>query len=224
MESVKEENESVRVRSDRGSGRAVVAVIDSSQYVELAQHLTERLSHRARAILIECHGVSDDNWPALSRTLEATLEILKVRQASFVGFGDGATIVQNIALAHPRLVRSLVFVDSTLRPHPTWWQRCVDAIEHRLPFGLPLRLGSKGFNVRSYAHRLRCPVLVVGTVRAHAFIKAELDSLGVLTPTAWRVQLTSSSPKDESAELCELVMTFQGTPAKCPQKNRPEVA
>lgn len=224
MESLKEKNESVRVCSDRGSGRCVIAVIDSKQYVDLAQHLTERLSQRARAILIECDGVLDDNWPSLSRALETTLASLKVRQASFVGFGDGATIVQNIALGDPRLVRSLVFVDSTLRPHPSWWQRCVDGIELRLPFGLPLRLGSKGFNVRSYAHRLRCPVLVVGTARAQEFIKAELDSLGVLTPTAWRVQLHSSSPIEESAELCELVMTFQGTPAKCPQKNRQEVA
>lgn len=224
MESMKKASDSIEVLSDQGSGRCFVAVIDSDQYGDLAQDLAERLSHRARTILLRCQAVSDENWAELSRVFEATLESLKVRQASFVGFGAGAAIIQNIALENPKVARSLVVVDSTLRPHPSAWQRWVDAIERRLPFGLPLRLGSKGFNVRSYAHRLRCPILVVGTSRANSFVRAELSSLGAIAPTAWLVQLESDSRAEESAELCDLVVTFQDTPAKCPQKNRQEVA
>jgi pimeloyl-ACP methyl ester carboxylesterase len=223
MESMKKASDGIEVLSDQGSGRCFVAVIDSDQYADLAQDLAERLSHRARTILLRCQAVSDENWAELSRVFEATLESLKVRQASFVGFGAGAAIIQNIALETPKVARSLVVVDSTLRPHPSAWQRW-DAIERRLPFGLPLRLGSRGFNVRSYAHRLRCPVLVVGTARANSFVRAELSSLGALAPTAWLVQLESESRTGESGELSDLVVTFQDTPAKCPQKNRQEVA
>jgi len=146
------------------------------------------------------------------------LSKLNVRQASVVGMGAGATLAQNLALIHPKMVRSLAIVDSSSRPHPTRFERIVDWFEERLPFGLPLRLGSTGFNVKAYVHRLRCPLLVIATSRASAFIREELKSLAERAPTAWKVVL--SGPIDSQiADLSDALLTFQDTPAKCPQKN-----
>jgi pimeloyl-ACP methyl ester carboxylesterase len=149
---------------------------------------------------------------------------LGVRQASLIGMGAGATLAQNLALTEPKMVRSMAVVDAASRPHPSRWERFVDALEARLPFGLPLRLGSAGFNVRSYVHRFRCPLLIVCTRRAGTFIRAELKQLSVLAPTAWRVDLTDIPVDEEAASFAETILSFQETPVKCPQKNSKERA
>ena len=132
--------------------------------------------------------------------------------------GAGAALAQNLALSQPKTVRSLAIVDSSSRPHPTRWERFVDWIEERLPFGLPLRLGSSGFNVKAYVHRLRCPLLVIVTSKASLFIREELKSLAERAPTAWNVELAGSLDR-QIADLSDTLLSFQDTPAKCPQKN-----
>jgi pimeloyl-ACP methyl ester carboxylesterase len=214
----------LKVIADHGSGRSFITVIDGCDYRALGSAVTERISQRARSILIEAPSITVDNWRELARSLEVLLASLGIRQASFVGLGSGAALVENLALENPKVVRSLVVVDSALQAHPTLWQRFVDSIERNLPFGLPLRLGSRGFNVRAYAHRLRCPLLAVETRRASSFIRSELESLGMLAPTAWTVALAASEGDEEISELGDLVWAFQDAPAKCPQKNRQEVA
>lgn len=214
----------LKVVADQGTGRSFITVIDSHEYVALGTAVTSRISQRARSILVESSPITPDNWRELARALEDLLVSLNVRQASFVGIGAGAALIQNLALENPKVVRSLVVVDSALQPHPTTWQRVIDSIERNLPFGLPLRLASRGFNVRAYAHRLRCPVLAVETSRASSFIRSELESLGALAPTAWNVRLQASGGAEEISELGDLVWAFQDAPAKCPQKNRQEVA
>jgi pimeloyl-ACP methyl ester carboxylesterase len=173
---------------------------------------------------VEAPAITADNWRELAQSLERLLASLSIRQASFVGLGAGAALIENLALENPKIVRSLVVVDASLQPHPSTWQRLIDSIERALPFGLPLRLGSRGFNVRAYAHRLRCPVLAVETKRASSFIRSELESLGMLAPTAWTVRLKAVGGDAEISELGDLVWAFQDAPAKCPQKNRQEVA
>jgi pimeloyl-ACP methyl ester carboxylesterase len=213
---------SVRIVSDQGSGRAFITVIDDPAYLDLAKAISAAVSQRARAIVIQSEAITAESWRSLALSFEQTLVSLSIRQASFIGVAAGATLVQNIALENPRVVRTLVIVDASLRPHPTRAERVLDGIEQSLPFGLPLRLGSKGFNVRAFAHRLRCPMLLVSTRRASSFVSHELRVLGTVAPTAWFVQLSSTTEQGEAQELCDLILTFQDTPAKCPQKNLQE--
>jgi pimeloyl-ACP methyl ester carboxylesterase len=222
MADASDKNPGIRVIADKGTGRSFVTVIDDPRYAELAQHICLAISNRGRAIVILTEAIAPENWRELSQAFDLTLQSLQLRQASFVGIAAGATLVQNIALENPKLVRSLVIVDASLRPHPSLLERVLDELESRLPFGLPLRLGSKGFNVRAFAHRLRCPMLLVSTQRASIFVTRELQSLGSVAPTAWHVRLNAANEEAEANELCELLLAFQDTPAKCPQKNLQE--
>lgn len=211
-----------RIISDEGSGRSFVTIFDATEYAELGRVVSQRISQRARSVLVVSPGITAQNWQLLAKGLTDLLAAAGVRQASFVGLGAGAALVENLALENPKMVRTLVVVDSTLRPHPSRWERLVDKLEEKLPFGLPLRLGSRGFNVKAYAHRLRCPILVVETRRASGFVKSELQSLSQTAPTAWHVALRAGDDQGDSVELSDLVWAFQDTPAKCPQKNLQE--
>jgi pimeloyl-ACP methyl ester carboxylesterase len=213
---------SVHVLSDAGSGRSFVTMVDDDRYAELIASVSSRIAQRARSVVLKTSPVLAENWRILAKDMADRLSALGIRQASFIGVGSCAALAEDLALSAPKAVRSLVVIDSPLRPHPTRWERIVDALECRLPFGLPLRLGLRGFNVRSYAHRLRCPVLTVATPRASHFVASELAALGALAPTSWHLSLRGVSANDEARELGDIVVEFQDTPAKCPQKNRQE--
>ena len=208
----------IAILSDKGSGRIFITIVDDEAYLPFAKAVVDTLSAKARSVLLMSSSVTPSSWEGLSEALTAALANLHVRQASVVGMGAGAALAQNLALSQPKTVRSLAIVDSSSRPHPSRWERVVDWIEEHLPFGLPLRLGSTGFNVKAHVHRLRCPLLVIVTSRASAFIREELHSLAARAPTAWKIAL--SGPLDtQIADLSEALLSFQDTPAKCPQKN-----
>src|SRR5215210_2089205 len=118
------------VVSDQGSGRPFVVVFDEPAYTQLAAGIGRELATLNRAIVLESVRVSADNWSTLSEVLVSIVRNLGVRQASFVCFASAATLVQNAALEEPKLVRSLVMVDATSRPHPSRWERMVDRIEN----------------------------------------------------------------------------------------------
>jgi pimeloyl-ACP methyl ester carboxylesterase len=209
----------MKVHLDTGTGRSFIVVLDDRSYLDLALAVGERLSSRVRTIVVESPPVTGDSWRHLAQGFKGLLESLKIRQASFVGLAAGATLIHNLTLESPKGVRTHVVVDASLRAHPSRFERFLDAIEERLPFGLPLRLGAKSFNVRAFAHRLRCPLLLVSTKRAGRFVSGELRALGGMAPTAWYVDLANEMLSDEASTLAELVIKFQDTPAKCPQKN-----
>jgi hypothetical protein len=208
----------IKVLSDQGSGRTFITIVDDESYLPFATAVVEKLSSKARSVLLMSSAVTASTWQSLSEAFSEKLGELNVRQASIVGMGAGATLAQNVALHQPKIVRTLTIVDSSSRPHPTRWERMVDWIEEHLPFGLPLRLGSTGFNVKAYLHRLRCPVLVIATGKANSFIREEIKSLALRAPTAWRVMLSGPIER-QIVELSETLLNFQDTPAKCPQKN-----
>lgn len=212
------EPNSISVLSDGGSGRAFLTVIDDSEYLPFASAIAEKLALKARSILLLSSSVTTHSWSQLSQRLIDVMAELGVRQCSLVAMGAGATLVQNVALNQPKLVRSLAIVDASSRPHPTLFERAIDWLEERLPFGLPLRLGSHGFNVKAYLHRLRCPVLLIATKRSSKFVREEVVSMALRAPTAWHVELTGSDGA-EINELSNTLLAFQDLPAKCPQKN-----
>jgi pimeloyl-ACP methyl ester carboxylesterase len=191
-------------------------VVDDPAYLPMVEASAGYLERSARCVVLESSAVTGTNWLSLSEQVYAQLLQLGVRQASLIGIGACATLAQSIALREPKLVRSMVVVDAATRPHPSRWERVVDAIERRLPFGLPLRLGMQGFNVRSFSHRFRCPLLLITTRRAGSFVREELRAFADLAPTAWRVDL--SAVADEGRQVAETLEAFQSTPAKCPQR------
>jgi pimeloyl-ACP methyl ester carboxylesterase len=209
----------LKVLFDQGTGRAYITIVDDDCYLPLVSAVAEQIARTARSIVVKSQSITSDSWRTLSEALVSTIAQIGVRQASLIGMGAGATLAQNIALIEPKTVRSMVVVDAASRPHPSVWDRFIDALEARLPFGLPLRLGSKGFNVRSYVHRFRCPLLIVSTRRASTFIRDELKQLALLSPTAWRVDLAEIPSAEEAPFFAETVIAFQETPVKCPQKN-----
>jgi pimeloyl-ACP methyl ester carboxylesterase len=212
----------VRILSDEGAGRAFVVVFDDDAYGPLVRSIGCTIAQSSRAVIVRISSVTAETWRMLAERFESMLSEIKVRQASFVGIAAGATIVQDLALMSPKLVRTLVIIDASLRPHPSRFERLLDRVEASLPFGLPLRLGSQGFNVRAYAHRLRCPMLLVSTSRASRFVSNELHALGRVAPTAWYVDIQKHGVVEEARELASYVLAFQDTPAKCPQKNLQE--
>jgi len=212
----------VKTVSDLGSGRTFVVVFDDPAYLSLVQAIGAALVDSARVVIMQTSTISADSWREVAELFDANLAELKVRQASFVGVAAGAAVVQNVALSNPKLVRTLTVIDASLRPHPSRFERMLDALEAKLPFGLPLRLGSKSFNIRAFAHRLRCPMLLVSTKRASSFVVRELHTLGMVAPTAWYVQVRAERAEEEAQELAGYVNSFQDTPAKCPQKNLQE--
>ncbi len=209
----------IEVISDIGQGRVFIIIVDDLNYIALAHEIALQLSQRARVVTLLSAAVTATSWEPLSEILSELVVKLAIRQASLVGLGAGATLAQNLVLVNPKLVRTLAVIDSSSRPHPSRWERLVDRIEGKLPFGLPLRLGLQGFNVKSYLHRLRCPLLVIGTQRASSFILSELQSLASLAPTAWQVTVSDKDSQTEAAALTATILAFQDTPAKCPQKN-----
>jgi len=217
-----ENSRDLEILFDQGTGRAYITIVDDDRYLSLVRAVSDQISRTARSIVVKSRSITSDSWRALSDSLLLTIAQVGVRQASLIGMGAGATLAQNIALIEPKTVRSMVVVDAASRPHPSSWDRFVDTLEARLPFGLPLRLGSKGFNVRSYVHRFRCPLLIVSTSRASTFIRDELRQLALLSPTAWRVDLSDTHREQEASVFAETVIAFQETPVKCPQKNLKE--
>ncbi len=202
--------------ADQGKGRAFVVIYEPCVYKTYANDLFNEISQSTRCILAEIPIVTESNWSELTAELIKFLESKNIRQASFVGFSDAASIVLNLALYDLKLVRSMVLVDAATRPHPSKLQKIVDKIENLLPLGLPLRSYGKGFDAKSFLQRMRCPVLVVLSSYANLYTISQVEIFKTGLPTAWSVNLKQSN---QMHELKELVIDFQQTPAKCPQKN-----
>lgn len=202
--------------SDSGLGRAFVLLSEAGQHQEYASQIAAILSSDVRVVSIDVPQITDENWKEYSVSLLEMIRSLSIRQASFVGFGAACALVQNTYLREPKLVRTMVLVNCSCRPHPTFISRCIDKLEGILPLGLPLRSSTKGFDSRSHLQRIRCPGLVVTLPDAGEALKKEAHMINTGMPTSWYVDL----PKlEEREELARLIREFQEVPAKCPQKN-----
>ena len=118
----------VEVISDIGQGRVFLIIVDDLNYIALAHEIALQLSQRARVVTLLSAAVTATSWEPLSQILSELVAKLAIRQASLVGLGAGATLAQNLVLVNPKLVRTLVVIDSSSRPHPSRWERLVDRI------------------------------------------------------------------------------------------------
>jgi hypothetical protein len=209
----------VNIISSQGTGRNFVILFErSSLYQQNSEQLLEKLSLTAKVFLLEVPIVTASNWNATTIEIEKQIEAQKIRQASFVTFGDTGVLAQNIYLRSPKSVRSLLLIDATSSPHPTLWSRCVDSLEAHFPLGLPLRNEDKNFNARAHLQRIRCPVLRVTTAHASQLMKLQAIEDAYAMPTAWNCDLpTEYFGENESSVLAVIAEQFQEIPAKCPQ-------
>jgi len=207
--------EGITCLEDIGAGRPWVLVRErGSHYTSYIETARDIASKSGRVILLEVASVTDTNWTLLASALEEKLFQKGVRHASFLSFGGAGVLVQRLCLIHPKIGRSLVFVDATSRGHPSLLMRLADAIERSLPLGLPLRKNIKGFDSKPSLHRFRCPVIVAVTELASEYERGESRVMAKALPTAWYVELRGEE------ELSPILTEFQGVAAKCPQKRR----
>jgi len=206
----------VRICSDTGKGRSFVIIFERGHYSSFATSLSTVVAEKARVVLLEVDLITKSNWPLLSEEVQARLKELSIRQASFIGFGAAGSLVQNIYLLQPRLIRTVVLIDASTRPHPDFFTRVTERLERTLPLGLPLRKHQKGFDSKPFLHRIRCPTLIVKSSQSTVYQRSEAEVLSSGLPTSWLLSLES---ENEVNELEEHVSLFQDVPAKRPQKN-----
>jgi hypothetical protein len=208
-------NQGIQLVSCEGQGRSFVLVFDEPAYEHIVVSLADVLKQKSKVLVYRSQSVDGSNWNNLSQALRASLAEQSVRQASLVAMGSASALIQNIGLEDVKLVRSLVIIDGTCRPHPNWKDRLIDRIESSLPLGLPFRGSTEGFDSKPYLQRLRCPILLVLTSLATEFVRDQAVGMAGRLPTSWLVDLAANS---EPNKLGELVENFQDVPVKCPQK------
>ena len=201
--------------SEAGVGRPFLLLIEAESWGDYARHVYEHLAPKTRVLLVRTPPINDDSWRVVSAALPAFLKERGVRQASFVAFGAACTVLQNLCLMEPRIVRAAVFFNGAARAHPSRTSRFIDRLESALPLGLPLRLAERGFDGRAFLQRIRCPALVVTPPAATPTERREAAEMAERMPTAWLIELSST---DGPSEVGRLVLEFRDVPAKCPQR------
>lgn len=207
----------IKIKADSGTGRSFCFLAEAGKSSELAEKITKCSDSESRKIIFEIPQISDNNWKEISSAIIAELSNLKIRQTSFVGISSAGSIAQNLVLNQPKLVRTLVLIDSSSRPHPDRASNFIDWLESHLPLGLPLRKKTSGFDSKPFLQRLRCPTLVITTKLADEHIRSESNIILSRAPSAWKAEISSDSPEQE---LADLIKKLEDVPAKCPQKNK----
>lgn len=209
--------QAISLINDQGTGRPFIILIEGRDYIEFASAAAAAISKRARVLLFETPTITADNWRELAANLITQLGVNSIRQASFVGFAAAAHLIQEVALLDMKSVRTIILVDPTSRPHPSFISRVIDRIEEYLPLGLPLRGERREFDGRALLQRIRCPALLVLSANASSLSRSDVPIMADRMPTCWMVELSNTSAV---AEFADLALEFQEVPAKCPQRAR----
>lgn len=173
-------------------------------------------------IIAPCAALPEvDQVERYTARLSASLEQGGVKRLTLLGTGAGASVAQALGVALPGIVRRVLLVDPTARITPSLGTRIIDRLERFLPTGLPLRSLGNQFDSRPQLHRLRCPVLILVSMRATLFEQSQARVIARRAPNA-RLQRMSTALLDASgrlsSELLELLEQFNLTPAKRSQK------
>lgn len=207
----------IEVLKSSGKGRACILLYDSQKYEQLAAQLFEQLQNNMKVLLCRSPYISDSSWKSLSDSFLHFFSEQAIRHCSLVSFGAAGTLVQYLALSEPKIVRSLVLVDGSSRPHPSLFQRIVDRVEQHLPLGLPLRSSNGAFDSKPFLQQIHCPLLLVRSPMASAYQIEQLEAFLDTSPTAWSAPQNAGN---SAAALAETVLQFQDLPVKFPQKRR----
>ena len=204
---------SLKVISDSGKGRAFVTLREEGSNFDIVD---DSFIAKTRSIVLETPKISESNWKIVTESLENTLSQNKVRQTIVIGNEATTAIAQNFYLRNPKLVRSLVFFNPVTRPNPTSFEKFTQSVEKKLPLGLPLRSASKGFDSKSFLHRMRCPILLFLLKSSSTYYKEQASMMEKGLTTAWLHEVVNI----ESEDTKTIIREFVDIPVKCPQKNK----
>ncbi|MCB0337690.1 MAG: hypothetical protein KDD62_15345, partial [Bdellovibrionales bacterium] len=151
------------VRNETGTGRACVCITVPGFSAAVEGAIVQELSKTEKVLVIEVQGNLHGQWREALDQLREILAERRVRNASYVGIAAGSSLALQQAIENSKEVRRLSVIDGTTRPQPTWYEKCVDSLESKLPLGLPFRRKSELFDAKPYLQRVRCPVLVMST-------------------------------------------------------------
>lgn len=200
-----------------GRGRKIVIVYEQEGRLEaIAGATAHLLPESVQTYLVSIKPFAEQDWQERAHDLEQALLLAKIKNACLVGFASASSLVIHCCLNQPKLVRSLVLVDATTRPHPSRITRIIDKIENYLPVGLPFRSHRRTFNAAPFLQRIRCPAAVVTTSSASSYHLEEAEIFKSLLPTAWTRPITADK---SSEDLSKFICDFQDVAAKRPQKN-----
>ena len=217
----------MKLLQEAGQGRPFLLVHEHQEYEPFAAACFQVLSSKAKVWHVVCKPLTPDNWQTCLLEAVELLQAKGIRYVSAIGLGAAAGLVQSLALASQGAVRSVVLLDATGRPHPSFWMRFVDMLEQKLPLGLPFRSAFAGFDARPVLHRLRCPALVITTNSASEYVRSEARRFKTILPCAWYEDLvcpaaahgdTVSNQNEQVQQCAELVFRFSSVPVKCPQR------
>ncbi|MDC0358617.1 hypothetical protein OAO01_07355 [Oligoflexia bacterium] len=194
----------------QGKGPHLLILCEAGKHSKMAQQLFESPLTGVHTALIQFDDITARNWQDRFAALTEKLRSEKIRQASFVCFGQAGILVQNLSLISPKVVRRVVFVDTSLGFHRNWFSACLGLLLRRLPFGS----WRKGFDIKPLLHRLRCPTLIVTYFDSPTYILRQAARMTKTLPTAWNVKLIGAG---DVSELKSEIKVFQDIPARCPQ-------
>lgn len=206
----------LRIERDEGMGRALVFLHEERTAVP--QVALERLSARSRLIHLVTKDVTPKNWESISNAVSEVFEKKELRQVSFVCLEHASVVALHRSLDEGKFVRSLILYHPISSPHPNFLTRVSNALEKRLPLGLPLRTLQPGFHAPSFLHRVRCPTVILLRNNADNYISEQSCNLAKSIPTAWLVRMNEKDDLD--ANISTIIEQMSEIPVKCPQKAR----
>ncbi len=161
-----------------------------------------------------------DDFDTYIDTLAAALEVEKLKRITAVGIGDSALFALALTARHRELVRRVMLVSPVFPAVPSGgW---LGAVDRFIPFGLPLAFERSSRDIRTYAHRVRCPSLLLHGAEEPNADRSRSDFLAGRMPNARTKQLKHPLYAADGAlslEVCKHVREFIDVPAKRSQKN-----
>jgi pimeloyl-ACP methyl ester carboxylesterase len=146
----------------RGHGRDVLLIAGLGDPAEVWQPQLDGLSDRYRLTAFDNRGVGRTPLPEerLSATMmadddAALLHALEIPSAHVAGYSMGSAIAQELAIRHPEIVRSLVFV-SSYAPSGAPSSTCGAGWQRSCPASAPSwRASSRGSTLRALTRTAR---------------------------------------------------------------------
>lgn len=154
-------------------------------------------------------------WEQTSVQLEAALSDRGIRHCPIIGIGESALMVHHFAVFRPKICQSIILIDPVFQISETRMTRLVNWIEHILPLGLPLRMGTDSFISAPFLHRIRCPTLVINTNGEGSNQGDAISSMTRRIPNGWFRQLGLEAP---DADLVESISSFLPVRHRCPMR------
>ena len=144
---------------------------------------------RVLAAELEVGADADEAFGQLCGAMEQAA----VRRATVVGAGSAGIAIFRWCCSNLKEIRRVVLIDVATRRRPSKCQAVLERIGNLLPAGLPGRHSGGSPDIRSDLHRLRCPVLLLVSRDAEAFIKKDNVLMHQHIPNSWLKEIIAGA-------------------------------